>query len=701
MADLGTVGIAVEVRGREALRQLENDMVVVDRSAKSAARSFEAFERAGLKTAETFRYVSDAAKKRLADEQRITQELVKQRTAAEQLARANAQKFQSQIGSNLGLGARGISAGASGSVYEAELERLRTKYDRVYSASKLYEQQLNEIRRAESLGAISTRRMQQELDTLNNEYQQFSNAAEGAFIANNRFSQHVNEAGRGLNNFGMYAQQVGYQVGDFFVQVQSGTNVMVAFGQQATQLAGLIPGVLGAALGIGISLFTAIASAMMRASGDSETLAQSLSNLESAVRSVADATDTYSSEGIENLIAKYGQLDQQVLSLVANQTAYANLLASKELNDALSSLQNAVGGDWWQIGISEQAGSLINLQTIFNVTANDARSLRAAFDEVAEASTYEEQAAALTTVSEYLRIVLSSQEEVTQEQLDIYSAVLQSLEAVKQLSAAQPKQGWLSAAITQAQDLATALWDAAAARVAAVPQTANMTTGNADWAKNRLGFTLPGEELLGLPAPRGGSGGGGGRARQIKEEIQLTKELTAVEKERQTILNSVQSSIENGFMAMVSGTDSVKDAFKKMAFSIIQELYKVLVVQRMVGSFDVATGGGSGIMGFLGGLFKRETGGTMMPGQPYLVGERGPELVIPRHSGTVVNANQTANAMGGSGTTVVNNNISVTGSDAAMVRTEIAKMIPQITNATKAAVIDAKQRGGQMAAAFR
>jgi hypothetical protein len=35
-----------------------------------------------------------------------------------------------------------------------------------------------------------------------------------------------------------------------------------------------------------------------------------------------------------------------------------------------------------------------------------------------------------------------------------------------------------------------------------------------------------------------------------------------------------------------------------------------------------------------------------------------------------------------------------------MVRTEVAKMIPQITNATKAAVIDARLRGGQMKQAF-
>jgi len=83
-----------------------------------------------------------------------------------------------------------------------------------------------------------------------------------------------------------------------------------------------------------------------------------------------------------------------------------------------------------------------------------------------------------------------------------------------------------------------------------------------------------------------------------------------------------------------------------------------------------------------------------------MVGENGPELVIPRHSGTVVNAKQTAGNTGG-GNFTQNLSINVTGSDSTMVRTEIAKMIPQITNATKAAVIDARLRGGQMKQAFR
>ena len=289
MADLGTIGIAIEVRGREALRQIENDMTAVDRSAKSAARSFEVFERAGLKKAETFRYVSDAAKKRLSDEERITKEIVKQRDAAEQLARANAQAFQSQIGSNLGLGARGISASASASAIESEIERLRQKYDQVYAASQLYESSLKELNQAHMLGITSIKQHEAAVEALNAEYQAFQN---GSVAFGNRFADQagaMQQSTSGLARYGVVMQQTGYQVGDFLVQVQSGTNAFVAFGQQATQLAGLLtmsmnPQIvaLGAALSIVIPLVTAIAAAFKRTSEDSQKATQAIDEQKAA-----------------------------------------------------------------------------------------------------------------------------------------------------------------------------------------------------------------------------------------------------------------------------------------------------------------------------------------------------------------------------------------------------------------------------------
>ena len=189
----------------------------------------------------------------------------------------------------------------------------------------------------------------------------------------------------------------------------------------------------------------------------------------------------------------------------------------------------------------------------------------------------------------------------------------------------------------------------------------------------------------------------------LEEQIQKQIELEDRLKEQQQIFDTVKTSMEDAFMGMVDGTKTAKDAFKSMAAAIIKELYNVLVVQQLVGSFDRATGQGAGLVGMIGSALFRADGGPVSAGQPYIVGERGPEMIIPKSSGMVLTNGQTKAALGGSSNEsyVVNNNISVTGSDSAMVRQEIAKMIPQISSATKAAMIDAKRRGGQMGNAFR
>jgi hypothetical protein len=190
----------------------------------------------------------------------------------------------------------------------------------------------------------------------------------------------------------------------------------------------------------------------------------------------------------------------------------------------------------------------------------------------------------------------------------------------------------------------------------------------------------------------------------LVQEAAETQRLIDLDNQRISLLGTVKSAMEDTLMSIVDGTKSAKEAFKTMAAEIIKELYRVLVVQQLVNSvsgFIMPSKGAAGSVPRLSQAQPRAAGGSMMANMAYMVGENGPELVIPRHSGTVVNAKQTANAVCGGGNFTQNLSINVTGSDAAMVRTEVAKMIPQITNATKAAVLDAKQRGGQFAAAFR
>ena len=63
-----------------------------------------------------------------------------------------------------------------------------------------------------------------------------------------------------MNGTNMAIQQLGYQFGDFAVQVQGGTSAFVAFSQQGSQLAGILPmiaGPLGISMGLAVGLSSA------------------------------------------------------------------------------------------------------------------------------------------------------------------------------------------------------------------------------------------------------------------------------------------------------------------------------------------------------------------------------------------------------------------------------------------------------------
>ena len=191
---------------------------------------------------------------------------------------------------------------------EASLERLRAKYKPLYAASKQYETALNEINQAHKLGVISIGQQTAAVDRLNSEYKQ------GTGI----FSQYSAQARRGTNQLGVAVQQTGYQVGDFLVQVQSGTNPLVAFGQQATQLVGILPLVatqlgltamaaigISTALGIGIPLVTALGAAFMRTKKPAQNLEEIMSDLSSAVGDYSSNMES-ASLSTDDLNSKFG-----------------------------------------------------------------------------------------------------------------------------------------------------------------------------------------------------------------------------------------------------------------------------------------------------------------------------------------------------------------------------------------------------------
>jgi hypothetical protein len=165
-----------------------------------------------------------------------------------------------------------------------------------------------------------------------------------------------------------------------------------------------------------------------------------------------------------------------------------------------------------------------------------------------------------------------------------------------------------------------------------------------------------------------------------------------------SVMQTVEGSMESAFMAMVDGTMSTKDAFRSMASDIIKELYRVLVVQKMV----------SAVSGFIGGTFGASpaitgaaSGRSVNAGQPYVTGEHGREIFVPSSAGRVLSLAQSKSAINGGGDgVVVNQTINVSTGVQQTVRTEIKQLMPQIAESAKSAVVDAKRRGGSYGRAF-
>ena len=198
----------------------------------------------------------------------------------------------------------------------------------------------------------------------------------------------------------------------------------------------------------------------------------------------------------------------------------------------------------------------------------------------------------------------------------------------------------------------------------------------------------------------------------IKETIDLTRELTDTQKQQVAIADSVSGAFGDFFMGLVDGTTSAKDAFRSMAADIIQQLYRILVVEQLVksisgaitGAFTPAPYAGEGTdppVAPRGNLLNLDGGGYTGSGPRSggLDGKGGfMAMLHPRE--TVVDHTKGQ----GAGGTVVNQvfNISANTSDDTkrLVTQTIAQASPAIINQSVGAVMNQRRRGGAMKSAF-
>lgn len=188
------------------------------------------------------------------------------------------------------------------------------------------------------------------------------------------------------------------------------------------------------------------------------------------------------------------------------------------------------------------------------------------------------------------------------------------------------------------------------------------------------------------------------------DSLRRTREMAGdLRPELEKLGDQAITGLGKAFTNAITGAQKFSDAIKSMAKSVVDSLIQMLIQKyivdaafgAIVGAFS--GGGNSKGNGIVLGSYNRPLarGGVATGNNPYLVGEKGPEIFVPSTTGRVLPNDQ----LGGGGI-VVNQTINVTTGVQQTVRAEIANLLPQISNAAKSAVADARMRGGSFSRAM-
>jgi|14BtaG_2_1085337.scaffolds.fasta_scaffold00413_10 hypothetical protein len=427
--------------------------------------------------------------------------------------------------------------------------------------------------------------------------------------------------------------QVGHQVQDVAVQLQMGQNAMLVFGQQGSQIASLFgPGgaLLGAVLAVGAALSMALLPRLFGATQAAKALKAEMKNL-------ADNFDTLT-EAQKKLVRT------QVGKQIADNNALM-LKQRRELND-LTSITLSFNEIFFGKDSDEKADRIEELRASLDVLKQQNIDLNKSIDDTT--NSFEKQDAALN----------------------------------KQIKTFGLQGHALRVAGYEADLLAKKITQTEADKLIARSQTLAQLEIDAEREKEIINEVS--EE-------------------QKKAAKVASDAIKAKEKSARQFADGFASSFTNA----ITTAEDFKDAMKMVAKSVVDSLIKMIIQKQIadaifnmipasLGGGKVSTGGfntvrsGTGATQIpTGGIPHRATGGTVSKDQPYIVGERGHELFVPSQSGNIIPNNK----LGGAEVTV-NQTINITTGVQQTVRAEIANLMPQITDATKSAVANARMRGG-------
>lgn len=535
-----------------------------------------------------------------------------------------------------------------------------------------------------------------------------------AFRAIQNNMRNTQKQGRALNNqFRLLrggAGQVGHQIQDIAVQLQMGTNAMIVFGQQGSQIASLF-GPQGAMIGAVLAVGAAIGVSFM---SDVKKGENALKDLEQSILDTINRTNELGTTFRATLIAIY---ETQVENLTEKlkdakeeqKAANDQIKEHTRLTNQAAGAERSRLGEMGRIEDSTRAAR-INTEDLgreTDITAgkildfeNKIANLNKRLDQLRKGEIPDDLNEGANEATKSFESFVKSLDKTTistvggQVAAKAYELSLLGLEGA-QLDAALAALGRYEQALLDAEadkEAAKAAKDRAAAERAMFEQ-AQKGIIQGDEQRKRDEVAERKRRSAQIDRLR--------TFEEFKKELGDTfLQMKKLEDGLVGVTENAMANFTDSFYDAISGAKNFKDAFKDMARSIVEDLSKMLIqyyiTQQIFGAIvSMFPGGGT-----------TSTSTTPAPTNSYGVSMEGGGFTgygartggVDGRGGfpAILHPNETVidHTMGGQAGVTIVQNINVTTGVQQTVRAEIANLLPQISNAAKSAVADARLRGG-------
>ena len=323
--------------------------------------------------------------------------------------------------------------------------------DRAVRVLDNLEAELRNVRRAEKQGLIDKQRLRQETERLTGSINRLKTVSSGSAKEFRRFEKSIYGSGKAMRQKEIAMQQAGYQLQDFIVQVQGGTNPLIAFSQQGSQLAGFFAGPWGAAIGLGIAALGSLGMAFMSTMGSAADFDDQMKEVESTLGNLTELLSEQR-RGFDDLFDIEEEKIKRLSQASKDLLAIAKIEAFNSVRDLADSLQDVyteaglldklfLSGD---LGVT---GALLNIDTTLrgNITVwkeakKNVKSFMEAVRSIDEQSNIQDMYESAVSA----RDIFKSFVDVTGEQRNFWKELSTTITQLELLGATQKSTAALS-----------------------------------------------------------------------------------------------------------------------------------------------------------------------------------------------------------------------------------------------------------------